>query len=117
MINFSKNIFGNHRKFQICFPELGSRQTGFMWGNTFNTFPLFSKDPSNALLYPSYSPPGQRPLSGWLHIFSITRHNSRSHFQNNWMAGKFAFARQFKETILVKILMLVLEKEIVTCEI
>ena len=61
MFNSSKNSFRNRRKFQICFLELGARQTGFMWGNTLNTFPLFSKDPSYALSYPSYSPPGQKP--------------------------------------------------------
>jgi hypothetical protein len=93
----SKIIFCNSQKFQICFLGLCARQTGFMSGNTFNTFPLPSKNPSYTLAYPFYSSPGQIPLLGWLNILSISRHKSRSKFQKNgWKANLFLPGRLMK---------------------
>ena len=59
MINSSKNIFRDSPKFQICFLGLGSRQTGFMWGNTFNTLmgsiaPIYALSTTASMLWIQY---------------------------------------------------------------
>ena len=77
MIFSIKINFPNSTKSPVCCLGLSARPTGFMWGDTFNTFPFSAGSSSNFLAHPTHSPSGQKPVSGWLNILSVARHKSR----------------------------------------